>query len=503
MRPLLYEIEFHFGIAFAVIAATLVWSVIALRRAGPVTWGDALRRGFESLLTFGSKGSTEKTDISVPGSLGTVALALGAYGLVRQPVHLPIFGYAAMAFCGFTVTAMAGWKTGPKLGVPPETAIRVAFLCAFFGIVGARIFYVGQFWDREFASQPARVTFGKLYPAKGDTLQVTTERGSRTVTFEGDEKSPSQVVARLAPLLAAGVRAKPIQHNRRQTEVLELIERGVVLETEARGPEAKLVVSGTVLREKLETTGYTPPFLDMFAIWKGGLVYYGGMLFGTAAVFFFVRMQGQRIAQIGDLASSVGAIGIAFGRVGCFLNGCCWGRRIELPWSIRFPIGSPAWLQHVTTLLGADYDQFIGGRQVTGEHAVHPEVVKALMSAGQGADQLCQASFALHPVQVYAILLDVGMFLVLFPFVLFKVKREWQTFFLWFIMYAVVRFVIEHFRGDHEHFVPMLGYPLTPSQGYAVLTLPFSIAGFIWASKRGRPIVPWTPPAVAAPPSKT
>ncbi|MEZ0229871.1 MAG: prolipoprotein diacylglyceryl transferase [Planctomycetota bacterium] len=493
MRPLLYELVFGPFVALFAILVTLGWSVILLR---PMSVNEALKRAVQSLVTFGSKGSTEKTDISVPGSLGTVALALGIYGIMKEPVHLPLFGYAAMAFLGFSVTAACGWKTGPRLGVPPETAIRVAFLCAFFGILGSRLFFVAQFHD-QFEAQPARVSLGRLRPQKDQTLVVQSERGSTQVTFAGDEDTQPKMLAKLGGVASVGVTAKINSVKRRERDELLVIDRGIDLESMSRGPTAHVLVSGTALNGHAESTGYAPPWWEVFAIWHGGLVYYGGMVFGTAAVLIFVRLQGQRVGQIADLASSVGAVGIAFGRVGCFLNGCCWGRRAELPWSVRFPVSSPAWLQHVTSVLGAEWNDLIGNRQIQGAPTVHPLVANELTR--MGASELCTGSWPLHPVQVYAILLDLGMFAILFPFALYKVKREWQTFFLWFIVYGFVRFIIEHFRGDHDQFTPVLGYPLTPSQQVAVVTIPFAVAGFVWASKKGRLIVPWTSPA---PPSK-
>src|SRR5581483_2156159 len=239
MRPLLFEIVMDLPHALLIAALSVFAGAIMLRRAGAMSWEEALRRGVESLATFGSRGSTEKTDISVPGSLGTVALALGAYGLVKEPVHLPVFGYAAMAFCGFTATAIAGWRTGPKLGVPPWTAIRVAFLCAFFGILGSRLFYVIEFRD-QFSDQPATIAFGRIAPAKGQTLEVRTAKGAASVTFQGDEKTPSDVVARLAPLAGVGVHAKPIAIDRHIGDALEHIERRFEVATDEKGPDAKL-----------------------------------------------------------------------------------------------------------------------------------------------------------------------------------------------------------------------------------------------------------------------
>ncbi len=497
MRPLLYEVFFNVPVTVLLVGATLVWSAIVARKALGEAWGPAFRRAVGSLLTFGSRGSSEKADISVPGSLGTIMLAAGVYGLTRgSPVRVPIFGYAAMVFCGFTATSIAGWRTGPRLGVEPRMAIKVAFLCAFFGIVGARAYYVVQYWDKEFAQQPAHVDFGRIAPVGSDTLEVRTNRGSRRIVFTGNEKTPKQVLDALdGPLEAIGAHARLLELTYKPRDTVEVVQRGFAIETVDRGDLAELSVSGSLVQPIFGVKGWSPPWWQIFAIWNGGLVYYGGMIFGTLAILVFVRVQGYRVAQVADLASSVGAIGVAFGRVGCFLNGCCWGRRAELPWSVRFPLFSPSWIQHAKATLGAEWDPIVAIRQVPPPASVPPEVAQALH--GAGADALCQASWPLHPVQVYAILLDVGMFLVIYPFVMRRVTREWQTFALWFVLYAVVRFVIEHFRGDYESFITVFGYSLTNGQQAAVLTLPVSIAGFIWASKHGRLIERWKPPEPA------
>jgi prolipoprotein diacylglyceryl transferase len=495
MRPLLLEIYVTLPVAALLMGVTLLWSALLLRRGSAMTWGEAFRRAGESLLTFGSKGNTPKADISVPGSLGTIVLALAIYGLVKDPVRLPVFGYALMAFCGFSFTALAGTRTGPRVGVEPVTAVRVAFLCAFFGILGARVFYVVEFWDRDFATQPAACNFGTLTPRPGDELVVKTALGSTRVVFKGDEKTPAEIVKRLEPIASVGARATVLMVTRRDYNWDEIkpIERGFVVETLARGEDATLGLSGSFMPVgPVDARGVTPPLTAVFAIWNGGLVYYGGMVFGTLAILVYVRLQKQRVAQIADLASSCAALGVAFGRVGCFLNGCCWGRRSDLPWSIRFPLYSPAWIQHATSVLGAQWDLDVDHRIIPAPTELAPRVVEALTE--KNAQGLCQGSWPLHPVQVYAILLDLSVFAVMYLFVRYRVKREWQTFFLWFVLYAIIRFIIEHFRADSESFVYLLGYPLTPSQRVAVLTFPFSVAGLIWASKRGRPIVPWSPP---------
>jgi prolipoprotein diacylglyceryltransferase len=71
------------------------------------------------------------------------------------------------------------------------------------------------------------------------------------------------------------------------------------------------------------------PISKFFRIWEGGIVLYGGIIGGAAAFILFHRYVLRRfnvtLWQMGDLAAPCVAIGVAFGRIGCLLNGCCWG----------------------------------------------------------------------------------------------------------------------------------------------------------------------------------
>jgi hypothetical protein len=72
----------------------------------------------------------------------------------------------------------------------------------------------------------------------------------------------------------------------------------------------------------------------------GGLVLYGGLLMGAVAYFIFCRRRKQNPLLLADVVIPSVFIGVAFGRIGCFLNGCCYGDRCTLPWGVTFPLGS-------------------------------------------------------------------------------------------------------------------------------------------------------------------
>lgn len=76
--------------------------------------------------------------------------------------------------------------------------------------------------------------------------------------------------------------------------------------------------------------------LEMIMIQKGGLAWQGGLILGSIAGIGFVRKKGLPLFKMLDFAAPYVALGQAVGRLGCFFNGCCFGR--EVSWGIYFPV---------------------------------------------------------------------------------------------------------------------------------------------------------------------
>ena len=68
-----------------------------------------------------------------------------------------------------------------------------------------------------------------------------------------------------------------------------------------------------------------------------GLVWYGAFILGAAAALLYVRIKRLSFWRTFDLFAPYLALGYAFGRIGCFLNGCCFGTPTDLPWGVVFP----------------------------------------------------------------------------------------------------------------------------------------------------------------------
>ncbi|MGE3820916.1 MAG: prolipoprotein diacylglyceryl transferase, partial [Isosphaeraceae bacterium] len=93
--------------------------------------------------------------------------------------------------------------------------------------------------------------------------------------------------------------------------------------------------------------GSIQTFYDVFKIWQGGIVYYGCLIGGLIGSTLYWYRQRFPFLAMADAVAPALALGSAVGRIGCWLNGCCYGRPCDPAWGVAFPQGSPPWARHV------------------------------------------------------------------------------------------------------------------------------------------------------------
>jgi len=171
------------------------------------------------------------------------------------------------------------------------------------------------------------------------------------------------------------------------------------------------------------------PLTEIFAIWHGGLVFYGGLVGAIIAGTIYLRWKKLPLWKIADVLAPSIALGSVFGRIGCFLNGCCYGRACAAPWAVNFPAENP----------------------------LHPPTTPV------------------HPTEIYDALLNLGLYFFL-AWLFRRKKFDGQIFAAYLICYAFTRSFVEYFRGDytdaHHHF------GLTPAQ---LTSVPILVAGLALA----------------------
>lgn len=70
---------------------------------------------------------------------------------------------------------------------------------------------------------------------------------------------------------------------------------------------------------------------------QGGLVWYGGVIGVLMATITYTRLKKISLLRFGDIVAPAAVLGLAIGRIGCLLSGCCYGAPCSLPWAIRYP----------------------------------------------------------------------------------------------------------------------------------------------------------------------
>ena len=159
------------------------------------------------------------------------------------------------------------------------------------------------------------------------------------------------------------------------------------------------------------------PFWEVFAVWQGGLVFYGGLIGATLAGYIYARKNHIPIWKLADVLAPSIALGYVFGRIGCFLNGCCYGSACHLPWAVTYPPGNP-----------------------------------------NGAP-----TFPVHPTQIYDALMNLALYVGLAWLYRHK-KFNGQVFAAYLLCFAVTRSIAETFRGDYSPLHIHSALHLTPGQ---------------------------------------
>jgi len=175
------------------------------------------------------------------------------------------------------------------------------------------------------------------------------------------------------------------------------------------------------------------PFYEVFMVHHGGLVFYGGLIGASVGTILYSLVKKVKLWLLADVLAPSIALGYVFGRIGCLLNGCCYGAPCSLPWAIHYP-------------------------QI---HETHGAPV--------------------HPTPVYDSLLNLGFYFGL-AWLFRRRKFDGQVFATYLIGYAVLRSTVEAFRGDYpQHY---LGGWATPAHLVSFFILAAGLALYFTQARR-------------------
>lgn len=93
--------------------------------------------------------------------------------------------------------------------------------------------------------------------------------------------------------------------------------------------------------------------LEIFAVWKGGMSFHGGLAGVVTAIILFCRRRGLPIFALGDPIALAAPVGLFFGRLANFINGELYGRAADVPWAMVFPNDPARLARHPSQLYEA------------------------------------------------------------------------------------------------------------------------------------------------------
>lgn len=183
--------------------------------------------------------------------------------------------------------------------------------------------------------------------------------------------------------------------------------------------------------------GFDRNFAAAFQIWNGGLVFYGGLIAGAIAFAVWCFLKRPNILHLANVLCVGIPLGHAFGRIGCFFHGCCWGKVSDSALAVTFPSRSPVWGAH-------------------------------------RASDFASRSLPVLPTQLF----EAAALLILFA-VLFFVYKKFKNYTagLYMIGYSVIRFFMEFLRDDPR---PEL-YGLSSAQNVSICLFVLGIVVSVWS----------------------
>lgn len=256
------------------------------------------------------------------------------------------------------------------------------------------------------------------------------------------------------------------------------------------------------------------PLVEAFKFTEGGLVVYGSLIGAAVAFLWFVRKHKLPPLALADLIAPSLALGLAFGRIGCLLNGCCFGGLSDLPWAVRFPMQSPPYGEQVKTgkIPGLLLDTDEQGRVVVlpseQRHVTEDDVVasingksvSSLVEANQilfeaftnggdvrvetprGVTTVPGRSLPVHPTQLYSAINAALLFWFLWSFYPFR-RRDGEVTALMLTIYPIARFLIEIIRVDES---AVFGTQFSISQNLSLGLLVIVVGFWWWLSRQPR-----------------
>ncbi|HUT53958.1 MAG TPA: prolipoprotein diacylglyceryl transferase [bacterium] len=188
--------------------------------------------------------------------------------------------------------------------------------------------------------------------------------------------------------------------------------------------------------------------IQMMNCRNGGLVWYGGVILDTLFLIWYTRRRQVPFLQVSDTLSAPAALGLAIGRWGCLMGGCCYGKPCSLPWAVVYP---------------------------------------------QGANPV--AGIPVHPSPIYESIASLIICAVIYLAIRKQAKTGIATA-IWFTLYPLARFLLEFIRGDEVRGFVYQGasFSISTSQFIGLIVIAGAIGLTVWIHRHPPiPLVTYDP----------
>jgi len=281
------------------------------------------------------------------------SVTLPGLGLISFP------SYFALLTLGFTLAIILAWRDAPRVDIDPNKIIDLSLYIIIFSIIGSRVVHV--LFD------------GHLVEYINICLAPHTVPPPHELISTGQVPANCTADAQCAPHFLCN-----------------------------------------------EERAHCHPARDCLLtlkIWRGGLTYYGGFIAAIVTTVVFVRLNKLKMWRVSDLYGYGTALGLFWGRMGCWLNGCCFGKVTTGALGTVFPPGSPPWVHQVKA---------------------------GILNPGS------VAHLPVHATQLYGALLNLATFLYIYFWLRPRKRFDGQVFWGFVMCKAVTRFLIEFMRDDER-----------------------------------------------------
>jgi phosphatidylglycerol:prolipoprotein diacylglycerol transferase len=238
----------------------------------------------------------------------------------------------------------------------------------------------------------------------------------------------------LAAAYLLGLRLAMVRAKARGLDANRVLDLGIYIIISAL-VGAKLLLLITDFR------AFTADPRELLTLARSGGVFYGGLIAAVSVALWYIRRLGLPLWTTCDVFAPGIALGHVVGRFGCLFAGCCYGRETHVPWAITF----------------------------------HDDFARANVGTPLGVP--------LHPTQLY----EAGAELVILLVLLWSERKgrpfAGRTFWLYMLLYAISRFIIEFYRGDERGTVGMF----STSQFISVLLAPLAVVMLVYLSRAFTP----------------